>query len=136
MVVMSSIIGKLDGADATVVNAVATGEVQLAISDDQLSELVRVVGYGDIEVQISRPIRAFEVALDLGSMGFMYHPRRFDWPSLTDQKDGWMFDLAYVSGADYIVTYDNAVHEAADQLGFESIYPGDLLQILRGEYES
>jgi predicted nucleic acid-binding protein len=136
MVVVSSIFGRSDGADASVVNAVATGEVRLAISDDQLSELVRVVGYGDIEVQISRPVRAFEVALDLGTMGFMYHPRRLNWPSLSDSNDGWLFDLAFASGADYIVSYDNAVHEAAQRLGFQTVYPRDLLEILRGEYET
>lgn len=75
MVVVSSIIGSLEGADATVIDTVATGEVRLAISDDQLSELVRVMGYGDIESQIEHPVRAFEAALDLGTMGFMYHPR-------------------------------------------------------------
>lgn len=129
--VVSSIIGSSEGADAAVIYAVATGEVRLAISDDQLSELVRVVGYGDIELQIERSVRAFEVALDLGTMGFMYHPRRFDWPSLTDQSDGWIFDLAYASNADYIVSYDNAVRKAANRLGFESLFPEDLLEILR-----
>ncbi len=136
MVVVSSIIGSPGGADAALIGTVATGEVRLAISDDQLSELVRVIGYGDIESQIERPVRAFEVALDLGSMGFMYHPRRLDWPSLTDKNDGWIFDLAYVSHADYIVSYDSAVSEAAKELGFESLFPEELLEILRYQYES
>jgi predicted nucleic acid-binding protein len=103
MVVVSSIIGNPEGADAAIIDVVATGEARLAISDDQLSELVRVMGYGDIESQIERPVRAFEAALDLGTMGFMHHPRRLDWPSLTDQSDGWIFDLAYASNADYII---------------------------------
>lgn len=107
-----------------------------ACSDDQLSVLVRVVGYGDIEVQIERPVRAFEIALDLGTMGFMYHTRRLNWPSLANQNDGWIFDLAFTSGADYIVTYDNAVHSAAERLGFRAVYPEDLLGRLRRQYES
>ena len=135
MVVVSSIIGSPEGADAAIIDTVATGEVRLAISDDQLSEIVRVVGYGDIELQIERPVRAFEVALDLGTMGFMHHPRRLDWPSLTDQSDGWIFDLAYASNADYIVSYDSAVREAANELGFESLLPEELLEILRRPYE-
>lgn len=134
MVVVSSIIGKPEGADAAVVDAVATGEVRLAISDDQLSELVRVIGYGGVESQIEHSVRAFEVALDLGTMGFMHHPRRLDWPSLKDQNDGWIFDLAYTSNADYIVSYDSAVHEAANELGFESLLPEELLEILRRQY--
>lgn len=135
MVVVSGIIGMPEGADAAVLNAVATGEVRLAISDDQLSEAVRVLGYSDVEEKIGRPVRAFEVALDIGTMGFMYHPRRLDWPSLRDPKDGWIFDLAYASGADYIVTYDDHVHAAALDLGFEAIPPEALLETLRRRYE-
>lgn len=136
MVVVSAIIGNPEGVDAAVVEAVATGDIRMAISDDQLSEFVRVLGYEDVESRIARPVRAFEVALDLGTMGFMYHPRRLDWPSLRDENDGWIFDLAHASGADYIVSFDNHVHEAASELGFKVVYPGDLLEILRGEYES
>jgi predicted nucleic acid-binding protein len=65
----------------------------------------------------------------------MYHPRRLDWPSLRDPNDGWIFDLAYTAGADYIVTYDNAVRDAADALGFVAVLPEDLLEILRRQYE-
>lgn len=135
MVVVSSIIGSLEGADAAVLDAVATGDVRMAISDDQLSELVRVVGYEELEARIGRPVRAFEVALDLGTMGLMYHPRRLDWPSLRDTKDGRIFDLAHTSRADYIVTYDEDVHDAALKLGFEAISPEELLEILRRQHE-
>ena len=136
MVVLSAIFSEdAEGPSASVVRAVATGDVRLAISDDQLSELVRVMGYEDVEGNIGKPLRTFEVALDIGTMGFMYHPRRLDWPSLTDPKDGWIFDLAYTSGADFIVSYDNAVPEAADELGFVAIYPEDLPEILRRRHE-
>lgn len=131
MVVVGGIMGRREGARARVLDAVATGEVQLAISDDQLSELVRVMGYEDVEAGIGRPVRAFEVALDLGSMGIMYHPRRLDWPSLSDPRDRWIFDLAHESGADYIVTFDKPVCRAAEKLGFEAVTPGKLLEILR-----
>lgn len=124
-------MGRREGARARVLDAVATGEVQLAISDEQLSELVRVMGYEDVEAGIGRPVRAFEVALDLGSMGIMYHPRRLDWPSLSDPRDGWIFDLVHESGADYIVTFDKPVLRAAEKLGFEAVNPGELLEILR-----
>lgn len=42
-----------------------------------------------------------------------------------------MFDLAYESGADYIVTIDRDVQDAASELGFNAIYPEDYLRILR-----
>jgi putative PIN family toxin of toxin-antitoxin system len=135
MVVVSAVVGSPEGPSAAVVRAVATGDVRLAISDDQLSELVRVMGYQGVESIIWRPLHAFEVALDVGTMGFMYHPRRLDWPSLRDPNDGWIFDLAYTAGADYIVTYDNAVRDAADALGFVAVLPEDLLEILRRQYE-
>lgn len=136
MVVVSAIIGKRNGPGAAVIDAVATGDVRIAISDSQLSELVRVLGYGEVESQIGVPVRAFEIALDLATMGFMYHPRQLDWPSLTDPKDGWVFDLAYSSGADYIVSYDYAVRNAADTLGFAAMLPEDLLEMLRRQYDA
>ena len=117
------------------VRAIASGEATLAISDDYLSELVRVMGYPEIEERIERPVRAFETALDVGAMGVMYHPRRLDWPTLRDVGDNWVFDLAYESGADYIVTIDRDIRDAASELGFNAIYPGDLLEMLRRHYE-
>ena len=136
MVVLSAIFSDdADGPSAAVISAVATGDVRLAISDDQLSELVRVTGYEGVEDLVGRPVRAFEVALDIGTMGLMYHPRRLDWPSLRDPKDGWIFDLAYASGADFIVSNDNAVRDAADALGFVALPPEDLLEALRHQYE-
>ncbi len=136
MVVVAGILGKRDGPSAAVLDAVATGDVRLAISDDQLSELVRVVGYEGVETHIGQPLRAFEVALDIGYMGFMYHPRRLDWPSLRDPKDGWIFDLAYAARADYIVSRDEAVMEAAAALGFFVLLPQQLLEALRQQNEA
>ena len=135
MVVVAAIMGQRDGPSAAVMDAVAKGGVELAISDDQLAELVRVMGYEDIQGTIQGPLRAFEVALEIGTMGFMYHPRRLDWPSLRDPKDGWIFDLAHAAGTDYIVSYDRAVRDAAAELGFVAILPEELLEILRRQYE-
>lgn len=135
MIIVSGIIGDREGPSAAVLDAVATGDVHLAISDDQLSELVTVMGYADVEAMIDRPVRAFEIALDVGTMGYMYHPRRLDWPSLSDPKDGWIFDLAYASGTDYIVSYDEAVHSAASALEFVAVTPEDLLEVLRRQHE-
>jgi len=135
MVIVAGVIGRREGASATVLDAVAAGDVHLAISDDQLTELVTVMGYGAVEELIERPVRAFEVALDIGYMGFMYHPRRLDWPSLRDPNDGWIFDLAYAAAVDYIVSFDRAVRDAAAELGFEAILPEELLEILRRQYE-
>jgi len=136
MVVVSAVFSdEAEGPSASVVRAVAAGDLRLAVSDDQLAELVRVMGYKNVEDASGRPVRAFEVALDIGTMGFMYHPRRLDWPSLRDPEDGWIFDLAYISGADFIVSYDNAVQDAADELGFVALTSEELLDTLRRQYE-
>jgi len=60
----------------------------LALSDDFLSEMVRVIRYPRIERRVSSVGKAFEVALDLALMGRLYRTRRFDWPSIPDPNDG------------------------------------------------
>ena len=72
MVVLSAIFGGRNGPSAAVVDAVATGDVRLAISDDGLAEFVRAVGYPETEELIERPVRAVEVALSIGLMGYMH----------------------------------------------------------------
>lgn len=131
MVVVSGVGGDPDGPSAAVLEAVSTGELRLAISDAQLSELVRVFFYPEVENLIGSPGRAFEAGLGIGYMGVMHHPRRHDWPSLSDPEDSWIFDLAHASGADHIVSYDGAVKSAAQALGFECVPPEGLMEIVR-----
>jgi hypothetical protein len=92
-------------------------------------------GNNAVEELVDRPVRAPEVAVDIGMVGYMYHPRRLDWPSLRDPTDGWIFDLAYASGVDYIVSFDEAVRDAAAEPGFEAVLPQDLLEIPGRRYE-
>ena len=133
--IVAAVSGHQESASTLVLRAVATGEARLAISDEFLSELVRVIGYPAVEELIDRPVRAFETALDIGTMGYMFYPRRLDWPSLRDPGDRWIFDLAYESSADHIVSFDNAVRAAASELEFSTTYPEDALEILRRQYE-
>jgi predicted nucleic acid-binding protein len=49
MVIVAAVSGNPEGASAIAVRAIASGEATLAISDDYLSELVRVMGYPAIE---------------------------------------------------------------------------------------
>ena len=106
LVVVSALIGPERGSSRQVVWAVATGEVRLAVSDDFFKEVSRVIRYPDVTRNIRGPVRAFEVATEIALMGEMNRPRKLDWPSLRDPKDGWMLDLAWNSVADYIVTRD------------------------------
>ena len=130
VVFIGAILGET-GADARVVRAVTTGEVRLALSDDALRELVRVVAYPEVEAKMGRPVRAFEVALAVGLMGTLYHPERLDWPSLRDPKDGWVFDLAFEASADFIITRDHHVLKAGRRLGFEVTTPPEVARSLR-----
>ena len=122
LVVVSVLIGPERGSSRRVVWAVATGEARLTVSDDFFREVSRVIRYPDVTPKIRGPVRAFEVALEIGLMGEMNHPRKLDWPSLRDRKDGWILDLAWNAVADYIVTRDPHL------LNFTPPFPVDILE--------
>lgn len=128
-VVISALIGQEDAASHRICKAVGTAEVLLAISDAFLIELSHVIGYPDVETRIASHARTFRVALDIGVMGTKYRPRRYDWPSLVDPKDGWMLDLAWEARADYIITRDGHLRT---ELPFpiEVLTPPQLLSLL------
>ena len=123
MIVLSGIMGRVD---ARTLEAIETGRVRLALSDDWLRELNDVLGREAVLVSEIEPGRAFRAGLTLGLMGDLYRPARFDWVSLTDCKDWWMLNLAYASAADFIVTRGKRVIKAATGLGFDVL--GDLQQ--------
>lgn len=137
MVVIRSILGRPEGADARVLRAVATGELFPAMSDEGLLELQRVLGYDFIRERISDPIRAFTIGLDLGIMGKMFRPRRYDWPTLPDPKDHWVLDLALEAGSaeartPHIITRDGHFLDRTkdlEALGFKILTPSQLLEI-------
>ena len=135
LVVVSAIIGNTTSASFALLRAIETGEVRLAVSDDWLRELVRVLEYpriaGIINTDQSKPARAFRIALGIGLMGQLHRPRRLDWPSLSDPNDGWIFDLAFESQADLIVSRDARVIAAGQALDFEVLDPATALGRLR-----
>jgi putative PIN family toxin of toxin-antitoxin system len=131
MVVLSGIMGRVDASDARTLEAIETGRVRLALSDDWLRELNDVLGREAVLAREIEPGRAFRAGLTLGLMGELYRPERFDWVSLTDRKDWWMLNLAYASSADFIVTRDKRVINAATALGFDVLTPPALLAALR-----
>ncbi len=122
-VVVRALAGRPDSASSQLVRMVGTGEVRLALSDDFLIELARVLGYPRVEARIGSAGRAFEVALDLGFMGQMYHPRKLDWPSIEDPDDTWMLDLALETRAGFIVTWDPHLLDAQIPLPIEVLTP-------------
>lgn len=131
-VVISAFIGHEDAASHRACRAAGTGDVRLAVSDSFLRELSFVVGYPDVEPRIASAARAVRVALDIGVMGWLRVPTRYDWPSIEDPKDGWMLDLAWDVGADYIVTRDGHLGNAPSlPFPVEVLTPPQLLTILR-----
>lgn len=107
-----------------------TGAVSLAHSDEGLRELGRIVEEKDDEGLIASASRAFSVAMDLWEHGTLYHPERYDWPSVRDPGDGWMLDLAWEVGADYIVSWDPHLTEAEMPFPVEVLEPHQLLERL------
>ncbi len=133
MVVVGALIGRGDAADARVLRAVATGGVRLAASDEGYKELSKVLSYEEVKARITDPVRTFEIALDIGIMGVLYHPRKYDWRIVPDPKDRWLLDLAFESRADYIVTRDRHfldIESDLAELGFAVLTPPDLLHEL------
>ena len=129
-VVVKRLLGHPTSSSAEVLRSIATGNVQLALSDDCLRELDDVAGRHELESRTYLVWRTLNTGLTMGLMGTLFHPRRLDWPSLNDRKDGWLLDLAFESGADYIVTWDPHL-DAARPLGFQVLTPPGLLDMLR-----
>lgn len=101
-----ALIGRADASSYDTVRAAGTGDVRLALSDEGLRELTRIVEEKDEQGLIVSASRAFGIAVDLWAHGILFHPTRRDWPSIPDPNDGWMLDLAFDAGADCIVTWD------------------------------
>ncbi len=136
MVVVGALAGRGDAADALVLRAIATGDVRLAVSDEGYMELSTVLSYEEVKARITDPVRAFEIALDIGTMGILYHPRKYDWRIMPDPKDRWLLDLAFESRADHIVTRDRHfldIESDLAELGFAVLTPPDLLRGLADE---
>lgn len=135
LVVVSAIIGNPSSASFALLRAIETGDCHLAVSDDWLRELVRVLEYPRIASLIgadqTKPARAFRIALGIGLMGRLHRPRRLDWPSLSDPNDGWIFDLAFESQADVIVSRDTRVIAAGQALDFEVLEAAEVLARIR-----
>lgn len=123
MVVVSAVCGRPGSSNSRILEAVETGEVRLAISDQYLIELVRVMGKPKVEAKIGSPARAFKMGLDIGVMGLLEHPRQLAWPNLQDPDDRWILDLALESGADFIITRDKGVLRDAPRSSFEVLTP-------------
>ncbi len=128
-VVVAATLGSPDASSARVIDAVATGDARLALSDDYLEEMSRTMGKPYLEAHASVGI-AFRVALVLAYMGGSHRPVRHEWPSIPDRKDWWLLDLAFESAADSIVTWNMRDLGPGRSLGFEVLEPPEFLRTL------
>lgn len=95
-----------------------------------MREYLRAIAYPKIEAKIKRTANLFRVALTLGVTGELFYPERFDWPSLRDEGDKWLLDLAFAAKADFIVTRDKDLLELNPELGFNICSPYELVNHL------
>ena len=125
-VVISALIGEERSSNNRVLRAVETGDLRVATSDAFFTEISYVTRYSEVESRIKSPSRSLRMGISLGLMGEFHRPRSLDWPRLGDKKDWWIFDLAFESGADYIVTRDDHLR-VAYVLGFDVLTPPQAL---------
>lgn len=125
-VVASALLGNPEASSARLLRHAATGDLTLALSDEYLRELGRIMSYPKMRDVLTE--RAFTTGLDLGMHGELFSPARLDWPSMRDLKDWHVLDLAFDSGADYLVTLDRGFDAVSDY--FEILTPPLLLDIL------
>lgn len=130
-VVVTALIGSEDASSYRICRAVGTGELRLATSDRFLWELGEVVRRKTAEGRIRDPAKAFEVALDIGFHAEHHNFEPLPWPSLADAFDWWMPDLAYEAAADFIVAWDEHLHDATLPIPVEVVRPPGLLSRLR-----
>lgn len=134
MVVIAALVGREDASSLLLLGAIETGDVRLALSDEGLRELHRVARYPKVEATMPSPARALRIGQAMGTMGKLHRPRRLEWPSLLDLGDWWILDLAFESGADYIVTLNERHLGPARDLGFVVRTPQETIaRILRAD---
>lgn len=127
-VIVRALIGSEEGDSYRVIEAAGTGALRVALSDDGLRELRRIVIRQ--EDKLAGPARTFDVTNSLWAHATLHHPQRYDWPSVSDSDDYWQPDLAYEATADFIVTWDPHLLDAELPLPTEVLDATELLSRL------
>jgi putative PIN family toxin of toxin-antitoxin system len=103
-------------------------EIRVVFSEALLSEFQQILEYLHIQTRFKLGAAdGFSVARDLLLLGEYVSPvPRFDWPTLTDPKDWYLFDLLFEARTDALVTQDRAVLKAGKALDLPVLHPRDL----------
>lgn len=128
------VIGALTGREGSyknqLVDAIRGGRVPFVTSEDFFTELYRVVAYEDVEPFIWSPARAIRTVIDLFTLGRKLSPTRYPWPSVTDEKDHWMLDLAWEAKAAYIISEDSHLSGVAMPFNVEILSAREAMEKL------
>ncbi len=90
-------------------------------------ELSRVLGYEKVVKQGVTPTLAFNVAIDLTRLGYYISKvPKFDWPSVNDVKDLYLFDLLFASNANALTSRDKKVLRAGKSRDLPITHPNEL----------
>jgi putative PIN family toxin of toxin-antitoxin system len=103
-------------------------EIRVVLSEALLSEFQQILKYPHIQTRFKLGAAdGFAVARDLLLLGEYVSPvPRFDWPTLTDPKDWYLFDLLFEARTDALLTQDRAVLKAGKALDLPVLHPRDL----------
>lgn len=130
-VVIGALTGRESSHSSQLVDGACRGLFPFAASADFFDELYRVVGYPDVERFIWSAGRAVRTVMDLLGMGLVFAPTRHPWPTVTDEKDHWMLDLAWEAEAPYIVSEDSHMTKPAMPFAVQVVSPEAMLEKLR-----
>lgn len=105
-IVIGALTGKETSHNSQLVDKACRGLFPFVTSADFFDEFYRVVGYPSVDRCIWSAGRAVRTVMDLLGMGTILTPTRCPWPTVTDEKDHWMLDLAWEAKAAYLVSDD------------------------------
>lgn len=127
---LGGITGKDKGLSRQLYLSFRRGDCAFVLAADHLAELERILSYPKVLALGVTPALAFAAAVDLLHLG-EYWPNvaRYDWPSVTDPKDWYLFDLLFASSADALVTQDRRLLRAGVALQLPALHPGELAKL-------
>jgi putative PIN family toxin of toxin-antitoxin system len=131
-IVIGALTGREDSQKSQVVRAALDGRFPFVTSEDFFAEFYRVVGYPAVEPYIWSAARAVRMIMDIFTMGEVRALIKYPWPSVPDDKDHWMLDLAWDAKAAYIVSEDPHLTDPDMPFDVEVLSTHELLQRLSG----
>ncbi len=124
--VLISALLKADGSPAKIVSLWRSGELELVVSEEVVSEVSRVLGYQRIRTRVSA--EEAERFLDLLRTAALAVTAYENVTVVKDDPDDDKFlAIAIVSGAEYIISGDTHLLSIGNYQGIEILTPADFL---------